>query len=207
MAPRCDKWPNSARTGSAFARSVAAVDRTIATVLERDFARRPEESDATRRPAIDRPSSGAAGLLGLQQQAGNAAVASLIQRAPEDDAAMPYDRKKSEKPGSTDAPGAKPAPKVAPKKFEDFTARILKVEVDGPKTVITIAAGTDRGAMRYTPGALLDANDKEYEDFWIESATDGRSTARVAATTDQVSKNPSARIKASKNESQEGKGD
>lgn len=194
--------------GSASARSVAPVDRTIAVVVERDLDRRPDEAGPTRRPAGDGPSSPRSPLLDLQRQAGNAAVTSLIQRAPaDDDAATPYDTRKSEKPGSTDAPGARPAPKGPPKKFEDFTARILKVEVDGPKTVITIAAGTDRGAMKYTPGALLDANDKEYEDFWIESATDGRSTARVAATTDQVSKNPKARIKASKNESQEGKGD
>jgi hypothetical protein len=135
-------------------------------------------------------------VLGLQQKSGNAAVARLVQRAPAD------------RPASTDAPGhhhdkgkkdepQKPAP--------DVHARIIKYDIDGDMTRITIASGPDQGIKVGMSGSLLTPHGKEYADFVIETAEGRVSTAHVKATPDEVRANSDCVVKPSTLESQAGK--
>jgi hypothetical protein len=132
-------------------------------------------------------------LLGLQRQVGNAAVARLIQRAPKD------------RPASTDAPWASKKPKAPTKKPEDIHARVIKAEIDGGKTLITIGSGPDQGVRVGMSGALVSEKGKELQDFTIETA-DGRiSKAYIDTILDEVRRNPNVVIKASSFVSMEGK--
>jgi hypothetical protein len=134
-------------------------------------------------------------VLGLQRNSGNAAVARLVQRAPAD------------KPASTDAPGRhdkgkkdepqKPAP--------DVHARIIKYDIDGDMTRITIASGPDQGIKVGMSGSLLTPHGKEYADFVIETAEGRVSTAHVKATPDEVRANSDCVVKPSTLQSQAGK--
>jgi hypothetical protein len=162
------------------------ISRQAANEAVRAFARRTSE-----RPR--------AHLLDLQRASGNAAVTSLLQRAPRSRAA------------STDAPGArhhghsKPAPKKAPP--ADVHARVIKYDIDQDEGLITIASGPDQGVEVGMSGSLLLASGTEYADFTIEQAGGRVSHAHVHATSDQVNANPMVVIKASTfvTESQEGK--
>jgi hypothetical protein len=134
-------------------------------------------------------------LLALQRNSGNAAVSSLVQRAPKD------------RPASTDAPGHTPH-KPAPKKERiDIHARVLKYEVDQDMGLITIGSGPDQGVEVGMAGSLLLNNGTEYADFTIEKASGRVSSAHVHAIADQINANPDVIIKASKfaGDSQEGK--
>lgn len=152
---------------------------------ERDVSRR---RDVARRalPASVHGSEGR--LASLQRQAGNGAVAWMLQRAPKD------------RPASTDAPGKHPKPrKAAPKKsVPDVKGRVIGVRVEDGQTVITISVGSAKGVEIGMDGSMLDRDGKEYADFQIEKVAGGTSIARVSATTDQVSDNPNVIIKASK---------
>lgn len=120
----------------------------------------------------------------------------MVQRAPKDG------------PASTDAPGAHRKPtKEAPKKAAaDIRARVLKFEIDKGQGLITLSVGSEGGVKAGMPGSLLE-NGKEYADFTIDQVSGGTSKAHVGATQDQISRGPSAIIKASKfkEESQAGK--
>ncbi len=133
-------------------------------------------------------------VLGLQQRSGNAAVARLVQRAPAD------------KPASTDAPGHHDKGKEEPKKpAPDVHARIIKYDIDGDMTRITIASGPDQGIRVGMSGSLLTPHGKEYADFVIETAEGRVSTAHVKATPDEVRANSDCVVKPSTLESQAGK--
>jgi hypothetical protein len=119
---------------------------------------------------------------------GNQAVGLLVQRAPKD------------RPAPTDAPGSHPKPaKPAPKKAaSDIRARVIRFDIDDGKSRITMSAGSEQGVKVGMAGSLLEAGDKEYEDFTVEKLDGGTSSAHVKATQDQVSANPRVIIKASK---------
>jgi hypothetical protein len=132
-------------------------------------------------------------LLDLQRSSGNAAVARLLQRAPD-------------RPASTDAPGQSGSGSAAPKKAAaDIHARVLKYEVDQGVGLITIGSGPDQGVQVGMSGSLLRPNGQEYADFTIESASGRVSTAHVHATADEVNANSDVVIKPASLESQAGK--
>jgi hypothetical protein len=159
--------------------------------LPRPSTRTIEE--ATRAPVEQEQPQGY--VLGLQQRSGNAAVARLVQRAPAD------------KPASTDAPGHHDkGKKDEPKKpAPDVHARIIKYDIDGDMTRITIASGPDQGIKVGMSGSLLTPHGKEYADFVIETAEGRVSTAHVKATPDEVRANSDCVVKPSTLESQAGK--
>jgi hypothetical protein len=140
--------------------------------------------------------SSEAELLDLQRRAGNAAVTTMVQRDPKD------------RPASTDNPGAKKKPaKEAPRKAAaDITARVLKFEIDSKQALITLSVGSEGGVKLGMAGSLLEKG-KEYADFTIDHVSGGSSKAHLSVTQDQVSRGPTAIIKASKfkEESQAGK--
>jgi hypothetical protein len=119
-------------------------------------------------------------------------VTLLVQRAPR------------ERPAPTDAPGAKKAPgkrskPEAPKKAADIRSRVVKYEIDAGVGLITISAGADQGVKVGMSGSLTKADGTEYgDDFTVEKAAGGMSSAHVKATQDEVSANPYVIIKASK---------
>lgn len=153
---------------------------------------------ASKRSTNVRDSSSAEGrddyLLDLQRRFGNAAVTTLVQRAPRD------------RPASTDAPGRSRKPKkrggstkAPPKKAAaDIRARVIKFDTDKGESLITIASGQDQGVKVGMDGSLVKANGTEVADFVIEKAAGGVSWAHVKATHDQVNANPNVLIKASK---------
>jgi hypothetical protein len=187
-------------------------ERAAASADERgsiDHVQSPEHAHrpASKRTSQARDGSSAEGredyLLDLQRRFGNAAVTTLVQRAPRN------------RPASTDAPGRRPKPKkrggstkAPPKKAAaDIRARVIKFETDKGESLITIASGLDQGVKVGMDGSLVKPNGTEVADFVIEKAQAGVSWAHVKATHDQVNENPNVLIKASKfvSESQAGK--
>lgn len=168
-----------------------------------DHAPRPASKRTTQARDAGSPEGREDYLLDLQRRFGNAAVTTLVQRAPKD------------RPASTDAPGRRPKPKkgrgttkAPPKKAAaDIRARVIKLEIDKGEALITIASGQDQGVKVGMDGSLVKPNGTEVADFIIEKAAGGVSWAHVKATLDQVRENPSVLIKASKfvSESQAGK--
>lgn len=136
-------------------------------------------------------------LLNLQRRFGNAAVTTLVQRAPRD------------RPASTDVAdlagghrrhgrSSTGAPKKA---VADIHARVIKYDIDQDQALITIASGPDQGVQVGMSGSLLLSDGTEYADFVIEKASGRVSSAHLPlgqATEDQVSANPQVVIKASK---------
>ena len=166
---------------------------TIRVVFTHEESSRQAADEAIRARAQSETEHPREHLLALQRNSGNAAVSSLVQRAPKDG------------PASTDAPGHAPH-KPAPKKERvDIHARVLKYEVDQDMGLITIGSGPDQGVEVGMAGSLLLNNGTEYADFTIEKASGRVSSAHVHAIADQIRANPDVIIKASKFESQEGK--
>jgi hypothetical protein len=171
---------------AASALSAAGGSPIIGAVLDHERKQRLQDPSATRRPgAAERADSP---LLELQRQAGNAAVAELVQRAPD-------------KAQSTDAPGAKPS-KSGPTK--DITARVLAIQIKGDQAFVTISAGTEQGVDPNMTGLLV-GDDVPPMDFIVVQAEGGRSIVQATATQDEVAKRPKAIVTASS--SQRGKGD
>lgn len=193
---------NGPRNLSERATASAQTRGTIDAVELPDHALRPGSKRATHARA-DTPAEGRDDyLLDLQRRFGNAAVTTLVQRAPKD------------RPATTDAPGRRRKPKKDGSKKEppkkaaaDIRARIIKIETDKGESLITIASGTDQGVKVGMAGSLIKADGTEVADFVIERAGGGVSWAHIKATQDQVNANPNVIIKASKfeDESQAGK--